>query len=166
MSDEETSLTYLDYGKGGGSDYGATTDWLAFDRTGGYAPGEGTPLPEDLILSNDACLSDLRINDVSIPDFDPQMLAYTVNLPSFELPEVTWTTRSAFATAVLSSPSNPEGSQATVTVTADDEVTTKVYTINYVFPRDEPWVVYRANARLDQETDFWELRDIPAMPAA
>ena len=131
-SDEATSLNYFDWGKGGATDYGATIDWLAFDRTGAYAPGMGAPLPADLILSNDATLTSLSLDNVPLADFDPHQLDYTVMLSSPELPMISWQTGSPLATVEAINPSTPEGDQATIRVMAQDGVSESVYTLHYL----------------------------------
>jgi len=39
---------FFRFGDGGGDLYGALYDWFAWDTTGAYAPGAGTPLPDTL----------------------------------------------------------------------------------------------------------------------
>ncbi|RME98573.1 MAG: T9SS C-terminal target domain-containing protein, partial [Bacteroidetes bacterium] len=131
-SSTEDNSSFFEYGKSGGDDYGAIIDWIAIDLTGAYAPGEGTPLPEDLFLSSDATLSLLAVDGLEVAGFEPYVFDYTLSLETSELPELSWTTTSQLATAVAESPSNPEGDQATVTVTAQDGLTIRTYTLNYL----------------------------------
>ncbi|MFB0517595.1 MAG: FlgD immunoglobulin-like domain containing protein [Candidatus Neomarinimicrobiota bacterium] len=46
-STEEIGM-FFRFGDGGGDLYGALYDWFAWDTTGAYAPGTGTPLPDSL----------------------------------------------------------------------------------------------------------------------
>ncbi|WP_367391272.1 T9SS type A sorting domain-containing protein [Lewinella sp. LCG006] len=131
LSNEESTSSFFEWGKSGGEDYGAYVDWLAVDKTGVYAPGEGTPLPEDLFLSSDATLATLMVNGEQVTDFAPYQLDYTVDLTSTEVPILNYTTTSALATTMEMSPATVPNTQATVTVTAQDGWTVKTYTINY-----------------------------------
>ncbi|UCD36913.1 MAG: T9SS type A sorting domain-containing protein [Fidelibacterota bacterium] len=43
-----TTEKYFRFGDGGSALHGALYDWIAWDTTGAYAPGRGTPLPDSL----------------------------------------------------------------------------------------------------------------------
>jgi len=131
ISNEESTLSFFEWGKSGGADYGAYLDWLAVDKTGDYAPGEGTPLPADLFLSSDATLATLLVNGEPVTDFTPYQLDYTVDLTTTEVPTLDYMTTSALAATMEMSPTTVPNTQATVTVTAQDGLTWKTYTINY-----------------------------------
>jgi len=45
-----TTDQYFRFGDGGSSLHGALYDWIAWDTTGAYAPGYGTPLPDSLVI--------------------------------------------------------------------------------------------------------------------
>lgn len=131
ISNEESAISFFEWGKSGGADYGAYVDWLAVDKTGVYAPGEGTPLPADLFLSSDATLATLMVDGTPVTGFAPYQMEYTVDLTTTEVPTLDYTPTSAFAATTDMSPATVPNTQATVTVTAQDGLTTKTYTINY-----------------------------------
>jgi hypothetical protein len=118
ISNEESAISFFEWGKSGGEDYGAYLDWLAVDKTGVYAPGEGTPLPADLFLSSDATLATLVVNGEPVADFAPYQLDYTVDLTTAEVPTLDYNTTSALAETIDMSPATVPNTQATVTVTA------------------------------------------------
>jgi chitodextrinase len=132
ISNEQSAISFFEWGKSGGADYGAYIDWLAVDKTGVYAPGEGTPLPADLFLSSDATLATLMVNGTPVTGFTPYQLAYTVELATTEVPTLTYMPRSQLATATAINPSTVPNTEATVTVTAQDGLTVKTYTIDYI----------------------------------
>ena len=51
-----TADKYFRFGDGGGSLHGAKYDWIAWDTTGAYPPGFGTPLPDSLYISGDVAV--------------------------------------------------------------------------------------------------------------
>ncbi len=52
-SNSTTSNQYIQWGDGSGSDdYGGLIDWMVFDTTGAYAPGEGAAIPDSLSLNS------------------------------------------------------------------------------------------------------------------
>lgn len=132
ISDTPSANTYFEWGKSGGVDYGAYIDWLAIDKTGLFAPEEGTDLPSDLFLSSIATLTKLEIDGTPLPTFDPNTFDYNVNLIGTDVPTLTWETTSDLAKSNLSNPMTVPNSQAIILVTAQDGFTVKEYKINYV----------------------------------
>lgn len=128
----EDAGTYFEWGKSGGSDYGAIVDWVAIDKTGGYAPESGSPLPDDLFLSSIATLVDLRIDDETIIGFSPQVMTYTAEVTANEVPQVTWVTTSPMAEVQASLPSTAPNTRAIIEVTAQDGFTEEIYTIDFI----------------------------------
>lgn len=82
--------------------------------------------------SNDAKLSSLLVNGVSVPGFNPNVYSYNVVYPygTTTLPVVTATTNHANATKVITNITAFPGA-ATVVVTAQDGTTILTYTINF-----------------------------------
>ncbi len=83
------------------------------------------------VLSTDALLSDLTLDGVTVPGFDPDTLNYTVELADTVtiVPLVGYATSDGNASAIINAPGVLPGI-ATVTVTAEDGFTMLVYTIN------------------------------------
>ena len=54
LSDETTGSSYIEFGHSGGSSYGACLDFFTANVEGAFAPGEGTPIPADLLPTPDA----------------------------------------------------------------------------------------------------------------
>ncbi|MBN1990681.1 MAG: chitobiase/beta-hexosaminidase C-terminal domain-containing protein [Bacteroidales bacterium] len=79
-----------------------------------------------------ATLTDLKVNDVTVTDFDAATLTYSVELPfGAAVPAVAATATSTSATLDITQATVVDGGIATVLVTAQDGVTTKTYTINF-----------------------------------
>ena len=85
----------------------------------------------DVALSDDATLSDLKIDGTTVTDFDPATLTYNVTLAAGTtvVPTVTATTNHANATMVITNATSTQGSTIVV-VTAEDG-TELTYTINF-----------------------------------
>ncbi|MGI6358055.1 MAG: CARDB domain-containing protein [Bacillota bacterium] len=83
-------------------------------------------------VNDDASLSDLQVDGQTVDGFDPETLTYTMVLPSgtTAVPQVTATATDANAAVEVTDAVGLPGS-ATVTVTAADAVTTRVYTIDF-----------------------------------
>ncbi|UKS25434.1 cadherin-like beta sandwich domain-containing protein [Paenibacillus sp. HWE-109] len=86
--------------------------------------------------SNDASLIDLKVDGTSVANFDPNTLAYTVNVPNAtKLVVVTGTKKETTASdPVVVGGSNllVGNNTVTVTVTAEDGTTKKIYTVTVV----------------------------------
>lgn len=80
--------------------------------------------------NNDATLSDLLVDGVTITDFDPALLAYTINLEhgTVTVPSVTAEATDSNANVVINNASSLPGT-TTVEVTAEDENTTITYEV-------------------------------------
>ncbi|MGC9361421.1 MAG: hypothetical protein ACP5F3_00685 [Candidatus Syntrophosphaera sp.] len=90
--------------------------------------------------SSDATLSDLRVDNVTIPGFSPSTYTYVYQVTGTRTPVVGATTNDPNATMVITQASAIPGS-ATVEVTAEDGVTSLTYTVNFVLqsvPDDAP----------------------------
>ncbi|OFY25043.1 MAG: hypothetical protein A2W98_06955 [Bacteroidetes bacterium GWF2_33_38] len=117
---------------------GATTTWtdpsLRFETTTtdnaltgfGIAPGAIVP------PSDDARLSDISIDGISITDFDAATYSYTVELPNGTVivPTVTYTLMNSAATVVQTDALSLPGT-TTLDVTAEDGTTTLSYEVNF-----------------------------------
>jgi hypothetical protein len=84
------------------------------------------------LISQEALLSDLRVNDVTVPNFDSYTFNYTIPQYPYgtELPVVTATTMYIDATEVTTNIGEFPGT-ATVTVTAGNPSITQVYTVSF-----------------------------------
>ncbi len=82
----------------------------------------------------DATLSDLSVDGMQVTDFSSDVTTYDVVLP-FETAavDIVATATNEFASAVVSGADaiNAAGGVITITVTAEDDTTEKIYTINY-----------------------------------
>lgn len=83
------------------------------------------------VASNDATLKDIRVNGQTITGFAANTTTYNVQIPysSTTAATITATPTSSAATAVVTGYNTVEGT-ATITVTAEDGTTTKIYTVN------------------------------------
>ena len=109
-------LVVGDGGDGNGQDHG---DWAI------------PTLTCDVPLSKNAALSDLRVNGVTVPGFDPAVTSY-VNVPvdATQPPQVSATAADGGSVAIAPPASLP--GTATVTVTSEDGSATKTYTVGLV----------------------------------
>jgi len=131
-STDDDSNSFFEFGKAGSQDCGASVDWIAILNNGNYAPGEGPALPSDLFLSNDATLSDLQVNGESLPNFNPNVFDYDIDLgETTDIPTVNFSTNSDLATVVVTNPTTVPNAATTLSVTAQDGFTQNIYSINY-----------------------------------
>jgi len=84
------------------------------------------------LYGNDAKLSDLKVDGVTVTGFDPATLTYDVELPygTTTVPTVTYTLNDVKATAIKTDAAALPGS-TTVAVTAEDGLVSQTYTINF-----------------------------------
>ena len=82
-------------------------------------------------LSNNALLSDILVDEQSMPNFDSEVFNYTYNLPYnvIEIPTVIAVTTEGQTVDIVNATSIDE--VTTITVTAEDGVTKNVYTITW-----------------------------------
>jgi hypothetical protein len=87
------------------------------------------------VASTDATLSDLKIDTITVADFDPNTTEYNVVLPAGTsvVPVVTATVTEPHAVASITQAGSVHGS-ATVEVTAQDGTTVKIYVVNFSVP--------------------------------
>ncbi len=85
---------------------------------------------EDYVYSSDARLSEIRVNNVPIEDFDPDVFDYTVELPEgfAELVPVTATPMVGNPTIIYDYPNEVPG-EVTINVRAENLTTTNTYTV-------------------------------------
>jgi hypothetical protein len=109
------------------------------------ANGAGSATPLDIYLDNvyfwktpaaagtDATLSDLQVDAVTISGFNPSALDYTYTVPNgtTTVPTVTATTTSGLANAVVTPATGIPGTTS-ILVTAEDNVTTQTYTVEFI----------------------------------
>jgi hypothetical protein len=116
-----------------GATFGADIDWVIWDVSGAYAPGEGTAIPDPVVTPSwNADLSELKVNDTGIDDFSADVLSYEVVLPvgTTDVPVVTAVADDAGATADITPATEIPGS-TTILVTAENGITTKTYTVAF-----------------------------------
>lgn len=115
-----------------GASYGADTDWIIWDVTGSFAPGEGSPLPDfSYTPSSDASLAELHADGEPIEGFDPAMLNYELVLPTgtTEIPVISAVSTDPGATVEITQANAIPGT-AIVEVTAENGFTTRTYSID------------------------------------
>ena len=119
---------------------------LKFDGTQGVSPS--TIWLDNIYFwknptqaGSDATLSDLRVDDTTIPGFASGTLTYTYELPmgTTEVPTVTATPTDVNAEYVINDAEALPGA-TTVVVTAQDETTQLTYTVNFVLADPVPSV--------------------------
>jgi hypothetical protein len=83
--------------------------------------------------SNDATLSDLKVDGTTVAGFSPNTITYSKTYPygTTAIPVVTATTTHVSATKVITNATSMPGT-ATVLVTAQDGTTQKTYTVNFL----------------------------------
>ena len=88
----------------------------------------------DTTISHDATLSDITLDGKSLADFATETKTYTVELAySAAVPAIEATPTNAAAKIAVDAPTLVKGEtgKATITVTAQDDTTIEVYTINF-----------------------------------
>ena len=132
-----TTQQYFRFGDGNGShNAGAIIDWIIWDETGAYAPGEGSPIPDPVVTPNgDATLAELLLDGVLIDGFDPAVTEYHVFLAPgvTEIPQVTAVVNYPLANMVIEQAEELPG-VASVEVTAFNGFTILNYTVNFRDP--------------------------------
>ncbi|MEL6925405.1 MAG: T9SS type A sorting domain-containing protein, partial [Bacteroidota bacterium] len=132
-STDDDGSSRFEWGKSGGPLCGASIDWMTILNNGAYAPGTGPALPADLFLSSDARLTELKVNDVPLDNFNRDTLRYQYDVGSAtEVPTIDFTTASDLATVDISYPASIPNSIATIEVTAQDGFTKRVYEIEFI----------------------------------
>ncbi|HSV77510.1 MAG TPA: T9SS type A sorting domain-containing protein [Bacteroidales bacterium] len=116
-----------------GETFGADTDWVIWDITGAYAPGEGTAVPFSALTPGwDVRLSDLQVAGTQVAGFHPAVTNYEVVLPAgtaTAIPQITATANLA-ATPVAITQATTLPGVATITVTSEDGLTTRTYLVH------------------------------------
>jgi chitodextrinase len=131
ISDTPSGNSYFEWGNSGGTDYGAYIDWLVINKIDGYAPNEGSELPEDLFLSSVATLSALNVNGIPLNGFSASEFDYTYETSGTTIPTLSWNTTSELANVIINNPTSVPNTSASLEVTAQDGFSKNTYTINY-----------------------------------
>ncbi|SDE02239.1 Copper amine oxidase N-terminal domain-containing protein [Paenibacillus sp. UNCCL117] len=84
------------------------------------------------VISHDATLQELKVNGTDLAGFSGDITDYTFTQGSNRIPVLTATPSHPKATMLISQPTLVPG-VATITVTAEDGITTKQYTVNVLF---------------------------------
>ena len=122
-----------------GNTFGADIDWVIWDVTGAYAPGEGTPIPDVVVTPSwDADLSELNLDGMLIDGFAPAIINYEVALPigTTDVPAVTAVANDNAASLEITQATEIPGT-ATVVVTAENGITIKTYSVDFRFISDD-----------------------------
>ncbi len=122
-----------------GNTFGADIDWVIWDVTGAYAPGEGTAIPEVIVTPSwDANLAELNLDGALIEGFAPGTINYEVALPigTVDVPAVSAVANDDAASLVVTQAADIPGT-ATVEVTAENGITIKTYSVDFRFVSDD-----------------------------
>lgn len=117
----------------GGATLGADIDWVIWDTSGSFAPGEGTPIPiEDLTPEYNIRLTDLLVAGTSVPGFNPVVVHYEVILPqdASAPPSIEATAAHETSNVVITQATTIPGT-GTVAVTSQDGLTTRTYSVHF-----------------------------------
>lgn len=112
-------------------DYGSVKDQSTFTKVAEVKMYEAAPAP-----AADATLSDLRVDGVTIGDFDPATDSYTVTLAGdvTEYPHITAYAADNAATVTVNQASESNGGKATIAVTSADGTASKTVTVDFGSP--------------------------------
>lgn len=112
-------------------DYGSVKDQSTFTKVAEVKMYEAAPAP-----AADATLSDLRVDGVTIGDFDPATDSYTVTLAGdvTEYPHITAYAADNAATVTVDQASESNGGKATIAVTSADGTASKTVTVDFGSP--------------------------------
>ena len=128
QSSDSNSATYFEWGKSGGSDYGAFVDWMVVSTVPTTVPGAGPALPQDLVISRDATLTGISVNGSPIGNFAPDRFDYVVEVPDDIVPTITWETSSPLAMASSVGPT-ADSDTTVISVLAQDGLTSREYRV-------------------------------------
>ncbi|MGI6533555.1 MAG: cadherin-like beta sandwich domain-containing protein [Peptococcia bacterium] len=113
--------------------------------------------------STDATLSDLRVNDVTVPGFAADKYEYTIDVPygtavGSDLVQVTAEKNDPKATMNINQATALPGA-ATVVVTAEDGIASNTYTVNFnVLPNTDASLNSLDGKRRSTELCAWYLK--------
>ncbi|SNS57760.1 YD repeat-containing protein [Anaerovirgula multivorans] len=101
----------------------------SYDAAGNIAQIARTSFNGD----DNADLKEIRIDDELLEEFDANILDYTVQLPfgATETPTVTASVYSTGRATAIITPAERLPGITTITVTAEDSITTKIYTVSF-----------------------------------
>ncbi len=123
---------YFEIGKSGTNECGGYIDWLTLMDNVIYSPDDGPALPADLFLSSDATLTEIKINGIPIPNFNPYQFEYDINIEGNTIPIIEYSLSSELSEIQLENPEFVPNSNAIIRVIAQDEYTIQTYKINYL----------------------------------
>ena len=129
-----SSNRHFRFGDGDGTDnFGADIDWVIWDVSGAYAPGEGAPIPNPVVAPSwNTNLSELNVDGVLIDGFSAGTLNYEVVLPlgTVIVPTVTADAEDTEATVGITPAAGIPGTTS-ILVTAENGITTKTYNVAF-----------------------------------
>lgn len=135
----------------GSHNVSALIDWVIWDTTGAFAPGEGSVIPEGLVptyqLSSNADLSEILVDEQPLVDFAANVLEYEIILAdgTTEIPVVSAAAAEEVAEVIVTQAAEVEG-QAVITVVAEDG-SVKKYILDFMLGTNVP-LVDKASFRL------------------
>lgn len=117
---------------------------LKFDGQAGVSPStiylDNIYFYSSALPGNDATLSDLKVNGTTVAGFSPSTLSYnSVIANGSPLPTLAGTTTDPNASIVINQATSVPGS-GTIVVTAEDNLTTRTYTVNFTWGDTFPTV--------------------------
>jgi hypothetical protein len=120
--------------------------------------------------SDDATLSDLQIDGVTVNGFSASTLSYAVELPigTTVVPSITVTTNDALASAVVTSATSLPGT-SNIVVTAEDATITETYSVVFsIMTKDDQEILFEdiANVSLDEATIILEATATSGLPVS
>lgn len=130
-TETEDSGSNFEFGKSGGNATGCFVDWMVALPNHAYSPNEGPPLPEDLILSNDASLSKILIDGEELESFNKETFIYKVSSVSEELPEIEVFTSSSLATYTIDTTTSELTTALVFTILAQDNFNKETYELRF-----------------------------------
>ncbi|MDX9846036.1 MAG: T9SS type A sorting domain-containing protein [Tenuifilaceae bacterium] len=140
------SNNYFRFGNGDSNkNVGFQMDWAIWDVTGAYAPGEGIAIPDPVVTPSwNADLTEIKVNDVAIADFDAATTSYSITLPyGSPVPIVVASAADPNASVAVTPAADVPG-EAQILVTAENGETTKTYTVA-IEEAPHNWIMYDAS---------------------
>jgi hypothetical protein len=122
--------SYIEWGKSATQEVGGIIDYIAIYQNIESGPNEFPTLPDSLVLSNEARLSDLKINGNTIDKFSSDGLSYNINItPDDPVLNVSATPMSRFASVSIVQPINQNDSSIVIDVVANDKISKRKYIV-------------------------------------
>jgi hypothetical protein len=122
--------TYIEWGKSASQEVGGIVDYIAIYPNIDASPNHLAALPDSLILSNNAKLSDISINGATITGFKPDKTSYVLNLAEDDPAlKIDATPQSKHAIFEINKLPNSGDSLYQIVVNANDKISKNTYNI-------------------------------------